>query len=235
MLRTFFISTLLLIAATALAQTKTYLRGNIFLYSNDTPVPGATITNLTTQKTSVSSTAGTYEIAASNKDIVIFSSTGLKSDTVKVEEQLLKTGYDVGLTVDGTVLKNVTVSSNYQLDSIRRRNDYARIYEKQPGLTGGNTPEAGAGIVLSPVSFFSKKARKTRQFRKQLQKQEEDAYIDYVFSPLWVSKLTGLKGDSLHLFLYKYRPTYEQARLLDRPSLIAYVNDKYKEFTGKKD
>lgn len=235
MLRVLTISVLLLLTATVFAQTKTYLRGNIFLYSNDTPVPGATITNLNTKQSSVSTSAGTYEIPASNKDMIVFSASGLKNDTLKVEEQLLKTGYDVGFTIDGTMLKNVTVSSSYQLDSLRRRNDYAKIYEKQPGLTGGNTPEAGFGLVLSPISYFSKNAKKTRQFRKRLKKQEEDAYIDYVFSPMWVSKLTGLKGDSLHLFLYKYRPSYEMARGLDRPGMIAYINDRYKEFVGKKD
>ncbi|MBO9618192.1 MAG: hypothetical protein J7539_04065 [Niabella sp.] len=235
MLRAIAIFILMLFTATAFSQTKTYLKGNIFLYSNDSPVPGATITNLSTKKSSVSTSAGTYEIPASNKDIVIFSASGLKSDTVKVEEQLLKTGYDVGLTVDGTMLKNVTVSSSYQLDSLRRRGDYSKIYEKQPGLTGGNTPQAGFGLVLSPISYFSKNAKKTRQFRKRLAKEEEDAYIDYVFSPMWVSKLTGLKDDSLHLFLYKYRPSYEMARALDRPSMIAYINDRYKEFIRKKD
>ncbi|AHF17547.1 peptidase associated/transthyretin-like domain-containing protein [Niabella soli] len=235
MLRALTIFILLLSAATAFSQTKTYLKGNIFLYSNDTPVPGATITNLNTRQSSVSTSAGTYQIPASNKDIIVFSSSGLKSDTVKVEEQLLKTGYDVGLTVDGKLLKNVTVTSSYQLDSLRRRGDYAKIYEKQPGLTGGNTPEAGFGLVLSPISYFSKRAKKTRQFRKRLKKEEEDAYIDYVFSPMWVSKLTGLKGDSLHLFLYQYRPTYDMARMLDRPSMIAYINDRYKEFIRKKD
>lgn len=226
----FFILSLMLLTFPALGFCQTYLRGNIFVYSNDTPVPGASVTNLTTGKTMLATPAGTYVIEARNKDIVVFSFTGLTSDTVRVEEQLLKTGYDVGLREDPYTLKNVTVTSNYQLDSLRRRKQYSRYFEKGPGITGGNRPPDGFGISVSPISHFSKKSREQRKFRKQLLKNEEEAYIDYVFSPVWVSKLTGLKNDSLRQFMYEYRPSYKLARTLDHADMIVYINDRYKAF-----
>ncbi|MBZ4190459.1 carboxypeptidase-like regulatory domain-containing protein [Niabella beijingensis] len=221
-----------LLPAAAIGQT--HLRGNIFLYTNDTPVPGASVTNLTSGKTTVATPAGTYVIEAKNRDLVVFSFTGMTSDTVKVEEQLLKTGYDVGLKEDPRTLRTVTVSSNYQLDSLRRRKEYSDYFEKGPGITGGNRPSDGFGISVSPISHFSKKAKEQRKFRKQLIKNEEEAYIDYVFSPGWVSRLTGLKNDSLQQFMYQYRPSYQLARTLDRPSMTAYINDRYKEFIRRK-
>ncbi|MCD2425886.1 hypothetical protein LQ567_24090 [Niabella pedocola] len=230
----FFILSLILLTLPAIGFCQTYLRGNIFMYTNDTPVPGASVTNLTTGKTILATPAGTYVIEARNKDMVVFSFTGLTSDTVKVEEQLLKTGYDVGLKEDPYTLKNVTVTSNYQLDSLRRREQYGRYFEKGPGITGGNRPPDGVGISLSPISHFSKKSREQRKFRKQLLKNEEEAYIDYVFSPVWVTKLTGLKNDSLRQFMYQYRPSYQLARTLDHADMIAYINDHYKEFIRPK-
>jgi len=221
-----------LLPATAFGQT--YLRGNIFIYTNDTPVPGASVTNITSGKTTLAAPSGAYIIEAKNKDIVVFSFTGLTSDTVKVEEQLLKTGYDVGLKEDPHTLRNVTVTSNYQLDSLRRRQEYSNYFEKGPGITGGNRPPDGFGISVSPISHFSKKEREHRKFRKQLIKNEEEAYIDYVFSPIWVSKLTGLKNDSLRQFMYRYRPSYKQARTLDHADMIVYINDRYKEFIQPK-
>ncbi|SDB99715.1 hypothetical protein [Niabella drilacis] len=218
----------------AITSGQTYLRGNIFMYTNDTPVPGASVTNLTSGKTTLATPSGSYTIEAKNKDIVVFSFTGLTSDTVKVESQLLKTGYDVGLTEDPHTLRNVTVTSNYQLDSLRRREEYGRYFEKGPGITGGNRPSDGFGISVSPISHFSKKSREQRKFRKQLLKNEEEAYIDYVFSPAWVTKLTGLKNDSLRQFMYLYRPSYKQARDLDRSNMTAYINDRYKEFIRPK-
>lgn len=222
----------LLLPAAGFGQT--YLKGNIFVYTNDSPVPGASVTNITSGKTAISTPAGTYIIEAKNKDVVVFSFTGLTSDTVKVEEQLLKTGYDVGLKEDPHTLKNVTVISNYQLDSLRRREEYSRYFEKGPGITGGNRPTDGFGISVSPISHFSRKAREQRKFRKQLIKNEEEAYIDYVFSPVWISKLTGLKNDSLRQFMYRYRPSYKLARTLDHADMIAYINDRYKEFMRPK-
>lgn len=226
---------LLIISSAAFSQQKTYLRGNIFGTSNDDPIPGASVTNLNNKRVTNSTPGGTYEIEAAKNDLIVFSFTGMTSDTVKVEEQLLISGYDVGLKIDPTMLKSVTVTTNYQLDSLRRAEENADVLKKPAGITGGNTPQAGAGIVLSPVSFFSKGAKEKRKLKKQLLKNEEEAYIDYVFSPGWVSRLTGLKGDSLHLFLYKYRPSYKQARSMDRPNMTVYVNDSYKEFKeGKK-
>ncbi|MGJ7032231.1 hypothetical protein [Niabella hirudinis] len=218
----------------AITFGQTYLRGNIFIYTNDTPVPGASVTNLTTGKVIQASSSGSYVIEAKNRDIVVFSFTGLTSDTVKVEEQLLKTGYDVGLTADPHTLRNVTVTSNYQLDSLERREQYGKYFEKGPGITGGNRPTDGFGISISPISHFSKKSREQRKFRKKLIKNEKEAYIDYVFSPIRVSRLTGLKGDSLSRFLYQYRPSYQLARSLDHTNMTTYINDRYKEFIRPK-
>ncbi len=210
------------------------LHGKVFRAGGeDSIIAGANITNLTKNITATSAKDGTYRILADSRDQVSFSFIGLVSDTVIVEHQLLISGYDAVLGTRATTLERVVVSGNYQQDSANRREAYRDIYDSRTGITGGNTP-TGFGLVLSPSRIFSKDSRQKRTLKKRLKVQEEEAYIDYMFPAFWVSSVTGLKGDSLRLFMFKYRPTYQFCRQNDRTGLTLYVNEKYKEFRNPK-
>ncbi len=116
------------------------------------------------------------------------------------------------------------------MDSLARRNYYNDIFAKQPGITGRNTPSSGFGISVSPFSFFSREAKQKRLLKKRLLKQEEESYVDRSFPVEWVSRLTGLRGDSLTRFMSLYRPSYKFCRNNNRDKLLLYINDKVKEF-----
>lgn len=207
------------------------LRGIVYKgNTNDSVFAGVSVTNLTTGMIHNSAKDGSYHIPANDKDKVVFSNIGYYPDTVVVEYQLLLTGYDLALNNKATTLERVTVTGNYSLDSMNRREYYKDIYARRPGITGRNTPSYGAGIVLSPISYFSKSSRQKRTLEKRLIKQEEEAYIDYRFPAAWVSRVTGLKNDALAKFMYRYRPSYEFCRKNDQAALTLYVNDKLKEF-----
>lgn len=200
------------------------------MYDSISPLPFATVRNATSGETTRTDENGYYSIKAREKDQVIFSNINFTSDTIIVEEQLLISGYDAALIEKSLFLSNVTVRSSYSIDSLQRREEYQQAFEKPAGITGGNTPSAGAGIVLSPVSFFSKDTKQDRRLRKRLLKEEEEGYIDYVFSAARVSTLTGLKNDSLQTFMYTYRPSYKLARKLDHAGMTVYINNKFLEF-----
>ncbi len=214
-------------------QAQTYVGGNVFSSTDDTPLPGASVTNLTSGATARATPAGTYVIEARDKDVIVFSFTGMEPDTLQVQPGFLKTGYDAALRQTTQTLKTVTIISSYQLDSLRRREEYGPYFKRGPGITGRNRPENGFGLSFSPVSHFSKKARERRKLRKRLIRDEKEAYIDYVFSPGWVSKQTGLKNDTLQQFMYRYRPSYEMARTLDRTGMLLYIHKQYKDFVYK--
>lgn len=218
-----------------ISGAQSVLKGKVFRSEDESSLTGVSIVNINTKKATVSRLDGSYSIDAVEGDQVTFFSLGFKIDTVKVEFELLRSGYDVYLTDLDNTLSTVTVTSDYKADSIYRRDSlYWNIYNRQTSVTGGNTPEAGVGIVLSPVSYFSKQNKETRKLKKRLKQQEEDYYINHVFPEGWVSSVTGLKGDSLKLFMYQYKPSYKFARQSDRTTLLVYINDKYKEFMKPK-
>ncbi len=147
---------------------------------------------------------------------------------------MLLTAYDVTLERKIITLEMVKVTSSYSKDSLERHRYYQDILKKQPGITGLNSPEKGFGIVLSPLSYTSKAAKQKRELKKRLLQQDRDDYIDRLFPAEWVERLTGLHGDSLNLFMYGYRPSYDFCRKTDRQGMIIYISDRLKEFRKPK-
>ena len=206
------------------------LKGKIYEAQTDSAIAGVNVYNLNTKQFSRSAMNGNYAIAAAEDEQIVFSITGFKPDTVIVTYSMLLTQYDVTLYKQIVTLKNVTVTSSYQLDSMARRNYYSNIYEKQAGITGRNTPANGFGISLSPFSYYSDEAHQKRQLKKRLIKQEQESYVDRCFPIDWIAKLTGLRGDSLFRFISLYRPSYSFCRKSSRQEMLLYVNEKFKEF-----
>lgn len=220
---------LLLLHASVYGQD--LIKGKIYDKETDSVLSSVNVINLTGRVVVVSDKQGQYSIRAVEGDRIIFSATGYFSDTVKVEHYMFFTTYDVTLSIKPVLLRTVTVTaSSYQTDSINRRQHYQYLYDhKEPGLTGKNTPQ-GFGISLSPVSYFSKEARQRRQLRKRMAAYEKEDFIDHQFSASMVSRTTGLKGDSLHLFMYRYRPSYSFCRKSSPEQMLLYISDKLKEF-----
>lgn len=206
------------------------VKGKIYDAETDSVIVAVNINNLNTKRSARSGIDGNYSIAAAEGEQLVFSITGFKPDTVTVTYHMLLIEYDVTLHKQIVTLKNVTVTSSYQADSLARRNYYSHIYEKQPGITGRNTPSNGFGISVSPFSYFSHQAKQKRQLKKRLIKQEEEDYIDRSFPVEWVARLTGLRGDSLSRFMALYRPSYSFCRKNNREKMLLYINDKFKEF-----
>lgn len=219
---------LLLISVTG--TTQELLTGKVYEKTTDSVLAGVSVFNTKTRETVRTAKDGSYSIAAAEDHKIIFSMAGFGSDTVVVAFHMLRVPQDITLSIRSITLKGVTVTGSYSADSFARRNSYRNIYDSLTGITGNNRPTDGFGISISPLSYFSRKAKRQRELKKRLIKDEQDAYIDHSFPVEWVKRLTGLQGDSLNLFMYRYRPSYEFCRKTDRMGMLVYINDKLKEF-----
>lgn len=217
-----------------LVSAQQTLKGKVYEAFTDSVLSAVNIFNTHTKNSVRSAADGSYGIAASEGDILIFSASGFRTDTIEVSFSLLLTPFDLNLHRQVVSLKEVRVTGSYQADSLVRRNYYSHIYAKQAGITGRNRPANGVGVTLSPVSFFSKESKQKRGLRKRLEKEEKENYIDHSFAMPWVKNVTGLDGDSLSVFMYRYRPSYKFCRKTDRQGMLIYINDKLKEFRDPK-
>lgn len=215
-------------------DAQSLLKGRVYEKFSDTTLSGINVFNMKNRANSRSDREGKYVVMANEGDSIIFSAAGFKADTVIATFGMLITQHDVTLSPIFLDLRGVTVTGSYRLDSMERRNEYRRIYEGLQNITGGHSPSGGFGISLSPLSHFSKRAKRERELRKRLIREERESYIDFCFPRDWVARVTRLSGDSLSLFMYRYRPSYEFCRENDRSGMLLYINDKLREFRARR-
>jgi hypothetical protein len=177
---------------------------------------------------------GNYKIPVSNGDTLIFSSAGYLADTLIVDPTLDFEDYTVYLNPNIIYLPFVVINEEgkYQLDSVNRRNEYNFLYgRKHPvKLWNEKRQEDGPGLSFSPIGYYSSNQVQQRRLKKRLAEEEEGYYIDYKFSVSRVAQLTRLKGDTLQLFMRKFRPSYQFCRTANAQDILFYVNEKFKLF-----
>ena len=210
-------------------HAQSIVKGKIYDAKTDSVVAAVNVYNVNTKQSARSDIRGNYSIIAAEGDQLVFSVAGYRPDTVTIVYSMLLAQHDVTLLNEVITLKNVTVTSSYQGDSLARRNYYDNMYTL-PNITGHNTPQYGFGVSLSPFSHFSREAKQKRQLKKRLIKEEQEYYVDRCFPKQWVASITGLRGDSLTRFMVLYRPSYPFCRKSNREQMLIYVSEKLKEF-----
>lgn len=122
------------------------------------PIVLASVTNLTTRETVMTSSTGKFLIAVKPKDILSFAAVGYYFDTLTVASENNSATIAAYLKPLGAYLGNVTVSSKglnrYQLDSMERRKEFLQGIANYmiPAVAKANS---GAGIALN-IDRFSK-------------------------------------------------------------------------------
>ena len=234
-LRTLLSALAILVLLSTPAVSQQVLTGKVRQKTTDAILSSVTVVNHTQGKHNISDAGGNYRIMANPGDTITFSSAGYHADTTYVVTSELedKEGYIVYLEPNLVELPSVLVGqlSNYQLDSMQRKEDYAWLDQTHKvRLAGDQTPTDGVGIGFSPVSYFSPEEKNLRQLRQRVKSEEKDFYIDSRFPSSYVSMVTGLKGDSLQLFMVTYRPTYKFCRGATNEDILLYINEKLKLF-----
>jgi len=201
--------------------------------STQIPIVLASVTNLTTRETVMTSSAGKFSIAVKPKDILSFAAVGYYFDTLTVTQENSMGAIAAYLKPLGAYLGNVTVSSKglnrYQLDSMERRKEFLQ------GIAGYMIPavakaNSGAGIALN-IDRFSKNEKKKRRAYAFYEDNENEAYINYRFTPELVASLTGFKDDALQTFMQTYRPSNAWLRSnLTKEDLVYYINAQLKNY-----
>lgn len=202
----------------------------------------ATVKNKSTGEGNFSDLGGNYRISAKEYDVIIFSFVGYYPDSITVTVSKGTEVRDVFLHARPHELSGVEVTAGltpYQVDSINRRRQF-REYLAAPrykmiGGNGdnGNTP-GGFGISISPFTFFSKAEKQKRKFDRMYAVAERQKFIDSRYTRELVSRVTGLKGDSLAYFMNSHQPAYEFVRTASDMELMYWIKYTYKEYAGNK-
>jgi hypothetical protein len=228
------LSLLFIFAFSAIGFAQQELAGKIVKKGGREILIGVSVINLNLKRGNISDMGGNYKIPTLLGDTILFSSAGYQPDTLIVRSYMFSESWLVDLTPNIVALPyaNVEEESNYQFDSLKRRDEYRFLLDRKHPVKFMNEKRPGdaPGLNFSPLGYYSKGEKRKRRLKKRLQLEEEDFYIDYKFPPARVARLTQLKGDSLQLFLRIYRPSYAFCRKANSQDMLLYINDKLKLF-----
>ena len=167
------------------------------------PIENASITNIDKKITSVSNAKGRFSIEVSTNQILSVASISHHFDTLLLTDKLIQQDtLIVYLKSISKNLKEVTVTAilnRYKEDSAARRKEFLEDIgsNKIPTLSKANS---GAGIGIN-LDRFSKREKNKRRAYAFYESNENEAYINYRFTPELVASLTGFKDDALQEFM----------------------------------
>jgi len=198
------------------------------------PIVLASVTNLNTKTTVMTSSTGRFRIELQENQVLSFAAVGYHFDTIHYNKQfLLQDTLSLFLAPLAHNLGNVTVTSkgmsHYQLDSMERRKEFLQdiVNYTIPTVAKANS---GAGIALN-LNHFSKHEKNKRKAFSFFESNEQEAYINYRFPASIVTQYSGLKDAELQQFMQQYRPTSEWLRKnRTEEDVKYYINEKLKLF-----
>jgi hypothetical protein len=216
-----------------------FLTGKVFKKNSTEFLISVSIHNITEQRYDLSEENGSYRIQAVPGDHIAFSSVGYMADTLTVTASLLTADCPIYLDIRPQTLQAVRVGefSNYQLDSMDRRKEYAWVYEHDntEHIAKDRQGADGVGVTLNIFRNSGSGAHQRVHLRKRLEKEEEDYYVDSRYNKDYVAKITHLKGDSLLQFMRRYRPSYDYCRKAANVDILVYISDSYKQYMKPED
>lgn len=180
----------------------------------------------------LSDSNGFFKVRVAKEDIISVKKFGYRFHTIPISLHTIDSSLTVYMDPLGTVMKTVTVKTSYsayQMDSLKRRMVFDEGRSKTSFVSKQYHP--GFGLVLNLDRLTKSNDKHLKKQREIFEKTEQWAYIRYRFSDSLVQSYTGLTGNSLHLFMNRYTPSYEWLRTHpSKMEVVNYINEKLKLF-----
>jgi len=228
---------LLIIIVTCLGAYAQKLTGIVTDKTTRQPLSGALV-SLGTAK-AFTDTSGQFEVKVSpSSDTLKIVHFAYKTYMVRIGKS---TGFlHIELQPAVISLQDVTVrgSSDFKKDSIENRLAFAKQFNYtgptvKDAFTGNTDKQPGDLISINSlllIAALTKKSSPEYKFKQKLLSDEHEQYVDERFNKGIVSRITGLKGDTLSAFLTLYRPTYEFVKKATEYDMDVYIKDCLKKF-----
>jgi hypothetical protein len=230
----FLLLGLLLYAATSSAQQRLltgYLKDSLTLL----PIGEGTLSNPSKNHKVRTDAAGFFRLMVSPGDLVYALAPHYRYDTLRYSLLFQDTLTLFLSPVD--VLETVTITTGYrryQQDSLERRAAFEKISGPKMNAVDRSSRKSYFGLTLNLDKLFKQKDKKRDKQEAFLEKQEQQAYVRFRFSPQMVAFYTGLKGEALLKFMRLYTPSYEWLRAhVQQEQVIDYLSGKLQAFRNE--
>ncbi len=207
------------------------IQGIVFDQATKERIARVLVSNLRTKANTFNNLKGEFTMPVRLNDLLIFSKIGYYNDTIRIFA--LQT-IPVYLKRSSIILREVTIrdsalSAQKKLDENKREFNqvYGALANKDLLTVGSN----GAGIGIDAIyNMLSRRGRNASKLREIIDRDYKAQIVDARFNRIAVSSVTGLKGDLLNSFMYRYRPDYNMVVMLNDYDFISYIKSCYNRF-----
>jgi len=209
---------LFLLSIARLSAFAQAIRGEVLDMEDKQPVKGVTIENIYTDLTVSTDDHGGFLIAASSDQLLEFKKPGYRAVHVRVPKGYIPSYFRIIMQRGLAMRPDADIASNrydYTRDSIR----FHELYKHELEFPKMSTFE----MIAHPFSALSGKNREIWRFQEDYELFEKEKYVDKTFNEAIITKFTGLKGDSLHAYMRRYRPSYQQLRSMNDYTFFSFI------------
>ncbi|NDC42109.1 MAG: carboxypeptidase regulatory-like domain-containing protein [Chitinophagia bacterium] len=204
-----------LLPGTVLAQT---IKGTVADIKTRSGLADVAITNIHTATTFVTGSNGAFEIAAGHDELLEFRKQNFKTVRVRISKGYIPPYYMIVMEPGINPLPANSVIAN-RYDPTHDSLEYYTLFRHELEFARLTPLQS----IAHPFSALSSRNREIWKFQDLYQDFEKEKYVDLTFNARLVNKFTGLSGDSLNVYLMRYRPAYEQLRNMSDYAFYAYV------------
>lgn len=213
----------LFFAGASLAQSQ--LTGRVYEDKTSIFIPGVKVEDLKSHAMTMTGPDGSFSINARVGDLVLFTNSNYKPDTVYITEIKYM---QIFLALNSNMLKEVKIT-NQQI-----RGNAGFTTQEEKGLLGSKhilyqADSIGRYKGGIKIPIFDAPNTKRRHEERVAESEKQKAEIEKVFSPENLKKYLPITGQEMQNFIILYMPdvaTY----FGDGFSLTTYLSDSYKDF-----
>ena len=210
------ISCLFLFYIPAHAQT---IRGEVLDMDNKKTIAGIDIENIYTSLSISTGSDGSFIIAASGGQLLEFKKTGYKTVRVRVPQGFIPSYFRIIMKKGISDIHGVDIAHNNRYNYTNDSTRFHDLYKHELDFPKMSSMD----MIAHPFSAMSGRNREIWQFQEDYDYFEKEKYVDMTFNADVITKFTGLTGDSLHYFMRRYRPGYQQLKAMNDYAFFNYI------------
>lgn len=212
------------------AQEK-QIQGIVFDKSTKERIARVFVSNVRSKANIYNNIKGEFTINVRLNDLLVFTKTGYFNDTIKVTSLQ---SLPVYLKRSSIVLREVTIKDtvlNAEKQLEANKHEFNKIYGSIANKDLLSVGSNGAGIGIDAIyNMLSRSGRNASKLREIIDRDYKAKVVDERFNPIVVGAVTGLKGNQLTNFMYRYRPDYYLVLLYNDYDFISYIKSCYNRF-----
>ncbi|MHC8948758.1 hypothetical protein [Sphingobacterium hungaricum] len=208
-------------------QAQELIQGIVFDKETKQRIGKVIITNLNQQTEFYNNVRGEFKISPNPGDVLVASRDGFNSDTVVFDQQSVIL-FNLKRSIIYISEVNVVARKSPEEILKQEKESFNKAYRLADPGSLFSVGQTGAGLSISSIyNLLSKEGRNARRLTEIIERNYQENFVDYRFSPDLVNNITGLEGDMLRRFMSNYRPSYEFTRAANQYELSQYIKSKY--------